>query len=117
MRLCRRSDAEHSVCNMYQILRPGKCIHSFGHSFQQITNAAQERLSPLSDQILCTERLHQLVNDLLDISRIESGRIELDVQVVSLAEIITKSANLVRNQFAERELTLDLELPPDLPPQ
>ena len=62
-----------------------------------------------------TERLHQLVNDLLDISRIESGRIELDVQVVSLAEILGKSASLVRNQFVQRGLTLDLDLPPDLP--
>jgi len=62
-----------------------------------------------------TKRLHQLVNDLLDVSRIESGRIELDVQVISLSEVLVNSANLLRNQFAQRGLTLDLDVPPDLP--
>jgi PAS domain S-box-containing protein len=62
-----------------------------------------------------TERLHELVNDLLDISRIESGRIELDVQVVSVPEIIGKVANFLQKQFDDRGLTLTQDVPSDLP--
>ncbi|HFD40400.1 MAG TPA: response regulator, partial [Anaerolineae bacterium] len=62
-----------------------------------------------------TERLHELVSDLLDISRIESGRADLDLQVVLLPEIIERVADSVRPKFEERDLTLTLDIPPDLP--
>lgn len=62
-----------------------------------------------------TERLHLLVSDLLDISRIESGRVELDLQVVSLPEVIEDAANSLRHEFEARGLTLILDVAPDLP--
>jgi len=61
------------------------------------------------------ERLHELVSDLLDISRIESGKAELDLQVVSLPEIIEQVAAAMRPEFDERGLTLTLDIPRDLP--
>jgi len=61
------------------------------------------------------ERLHDLVSDLLDISRIESGRIDLDVQVVSVPEIIRRVANNLRMEFSARNLTLTLDVPPRVP--
>jgi PAS domain S-box-containing protein len=62
-----------------------------------------------------TRRLHELVNDLLDISRIESGRIELNVQVVSLPKLIHQAAEFLQNQFDERGLYLKLNVPDDVP--
>ncbi|MCI0578563.1 MAG: response regulator [Chloroflexi bacterium] len=62
-----------------------------------------------------TDRLHELVRDLLDLSRIESGKIELEVQLVSMADLITTAASVVQKQFEERGLTLSLNVPPDLP--
>jgi len=61
------------------------------------------------------ERLHDLVSDLLDISRIESGRIDLDVQVVSVPEIIRRVADNLRMEFSARNLTLTLDVPPRVP--
>lgn len=60
-------------------------------------------------------RLHDLVSDLLDISRIESGGSELDVQVVSVARIVEHAADTLQNEFDERGLTLTLDISPDLP--
>jgi PAS domain S-box-containing protein len=62
-----------------------------------------------------TERLNEMVADLLDISRIESGKVELDVQVVSIPEIVERVAQSLRREFEDRGLTLTLALPPDLP--
>jgi PAS domain S-box-containing protein len=62
-----------------------------------------------------TERLNDMVADLLDISRIESGKVELDVQVVSVAEIVERVAQSLRCEFDDRNLTLTLALSPDLP--
>jgi signal transduction histidine kinase/CheY-like chemotaxis protein len=40
--------------------------------------------------------LHQLVDDLLDVSRIVSGRLRLDVQAVALGDVITAAVDTVR---------------------
>jgi PAS domain S-box-containing protein len=61
------------------------------------------------------ERLHQLVNDLLDMSRIESGKVELDIQVVSVPEVVSQVASSLQKEFERRNLTLALEIAPDLP--
>jgi PAS domain S-box-containing protein len=62
-----------------------------------------------------TERLSAMVADLLDLSRIESGKVELDVQVISLTAVIEKVASSLRHEFEERDLTLTLAVSPDLP--
>jgi PAS domain S-box-containing protein len=62
-----------------------------------------------------TERLSDMVGELLDLSRIESGRIELDVQVVSVPAVIGRVADSLRKSFQDRDLTLTLDIPPDLP--
>jgi DNA-binding response OmpR family regulator/two-component sensor histidine kinase len=61
------------------------------------------------------DRLNELVADLLDISRIESGRIELDVQVISIPEIVERVAQSLEREFEDRGLTLTLALEPGLP--
>jgi PAS domain S-box-containing protein len=61
------------------------------------------------------DRLYELVDGLLDVSRIESGRIELDVKLLSLAEIIDVVAMTLQKQFEERGLALKLEIEPNLP--
>jgi PAS domain S-box-containing protein len=61
------------------------------------------------------ERLHVLVSDLLEMSRIESGKIELDVQVVSLPEIVNRVTSSLQKEFDDRGLTLRVDVPPNLP--
>ena len=62
-----------------------------------------------------TDRLHGLVSDLLDISRMESGKMELDVQVVSLLQVLKQVSNSMRKEFQDRGLTLTVDVPPELP--
>ena len=58
-----------------------------------------------------TDRLVALINDLLDISRIESGKIELKREQLDLAQCIEATATTFRPQLAARHQTLRLELP------
>jgi PAS domain S-box-containing protein len=60
-------------------------------------------------------RLHGLVSDLLDLSRIESGRAELDLQVVVLPQIVEQVVDTLRYEFEVRDLALTIDVPPDLP--
>ncbi len=61
------------------------------------------------------ERLHDLVSDLLDISRIESGKVDLNVQVVSVPMLIQHVADSLRVEFDDRNLALTLDVPANLP--
>jgi len=64
------------------------------------------------------DRLNTLVSDLLDISRIEAGRITLNPQSVdlhSIAEDVVAEV-LHRSQNEEKPMALSLEAPKDLPP-
>jgi PAS domain S-box-containing protein len=58
------------------------------------------------------EHLTRLVDDLLDISRITRGRIELRRERVNLAEVVNRAADLVRPLIQERGHELTIILPP-----
>jgi PAS domain S-box-containing protein len=64
-----------------------------------------------------TERLNILVNDLLDVSRIESGRVTLSPQALDLREIAEDVIGdvLRRSQEENKPMALSLEAPKKLP--
>ena len=58
-----------------------------------------------------SKRLAALINDLLDISRIESGRIQMDQAPISLLEIVTQRIEEIRPQADEKSIQLVLTAP------
>ena len=59
-----------------------------------------------------TDRLTELVSDLLDMSRIEAGTLAINRKVCILADLIEQAAGRAQPAPGER---LEVELPPDLP--
>jgi signal transduction histidine kinase/CheY-like chemotaxis protein/PAS domain-containing protein len=57
------------------------------------------------------KHLTRLVDDLLDVSRIERGKIELTKRPVQLAEIVTKAVEIASPLFEERRQRLELNVP------
>jgi PAS domain S-box-containing protein len=62
-----------------------------------------------------SDRLSNLMDDLLDISRIEAGRITLDFVPLQLHEIIDEVLQNMRQQMEERRLALSVDVPAHLP--
>jgi signal transduction histidine kinase/ActR/RegA family two-component response regulator len=50
--------------------------------------------------------LHQLVNDLLDVSRVVSGRLRLDVQPVSLPDVVGAAIDAIRPAAHARDISV-----------
>jgi signal transduction histidine kinase len=61
------------------------------------------------------QHLLNLINDLLDVSKIEFGKVELCEETVDLASIIDSCMRLMRDRADQAGLELAAHTPPDLP--
>jgi signal transduction histidine kinase/DNA-binding response OmpR family regulator len=61
------------------------------------------------------DRLTALVNDFLDISRMETGRVKLKMESLDMIALVHTVADNFRGQMVEKELELVLDLPARLP--
>jgi signal transduction histidine kinase len=57
--------------------------------------------------------LLRLVNDVLNLSRIETGRLEYEITSVAVQEVVHELLPMVQPQLAAKRLTLQVELPAD----
>lgn len=62
------------------------------------------------------DRMARLVSDLTDISRIEAGHLHLETRALSLKDVVEEVMQSTQAQIAEKEQSLVLEIPSDLPP-
>jgi signal transduction histidine kinase len=60
-------------------------------------------------------RLQRLVQDLEELSRAEAGQIALEMQPVSLPDLLATAATRLQSQFDDKEVSLTLDIAPDLP--
>jgi PAS domain S-box-containing protein len=83
----------------------------------------EEKVGPLTEkqaELLVaaredSDRLHGILNNLLDISRIESGRVKMEFRAVSPREMAMEALESFRTAAHDQGVTLDVELPEDLP--
>jgi two-component system sensor histidine kinase ResE len=94
----------HSIWGFVKLLLAGKV---------QDENVRMEFLGIVDRE--CAH-LTALVGDFLDVSKIEAGRMEMRRELFSLDELVTKTVAAFKTVADERALTIDTDLPGDLPP-
>ncbi|MFA5287070.1 MAG: ATP-binding protein [Candidatus Omnitrophota bacterium] len=72
---------------------------------------AKERLEKINRH---SDELGHIVNNLLDISRIESGKMVMNLGKHSLKEIIGKTDDLLSGQLKENKITFSINIDPDI---
>ncbi len=55
-----------------------------------------------------------LINDILDLSKIEAGKLELDINPISLQHLCESTLSIIREMAQKKQITLKLELPQQL---
>lgn len=78
----------------------------------KIPNEVQERLSRIN---IHANELTKLIDNLLDISRIESGRVELKLEPLDLKRTIDFVCDLLAPQIKEKNIILQKTIPENLP--
>ncbi|MGE5553652.1 MAG: ATP-binding protein [Betaproteobacteria bacterium] len=69
----------------------------------------------LGNILTSARHLLALINDMLDLSRIEQGRMVLNLQAVVLADVAVAAQTMFSRQAEEAGLTLQVDVPSDLP--
>ncbi|MFA5096374.1 MAG: GAF domain-containing sensor histidine kinase, partial [Candidatus Omnitrophota bacterium] len=73
----------------------------------ELPKDVRERLEKINRH---SDELVHMVNDLLDIARIESGRVTMRMELCNLREIAEKAEDLLSGQLKERKLSLTIEI-------
>ena len=61
------------------------------------------------------ERMVALVSDLLDISRIESGRVQLDLRAIPIREVVMQVVGTLQGRAQNKNIALQVDVPETLP--
>ena len=70
---------------------------------------------PIQDVRTCGQLLLRLINDVLDLSKIEAGRMELSLTDYSVEEVVETARTSLRSLAAEKGLEFTAEVQPDVP--
>jgi signal transduction histidine kinase len=96
----------------HELRTPLNAILGFGQLLQ-LDDLSQEQSESVDHMVRGGRHLLGLINEVLDISRIETGSLALSVEVVDLLEVITETTDLIGPLAAEREITLEVPDPAD----
>jgi PAS domain S-box-containing protein len=102
-----RAKSEFLSRMSHELRTPLNAILGFGQLLQMDRNGDDDRESV--EQILKGGRhLLELINEVLDISRIEAGRLSLSQEPVQIGEAVTAVVELARPLAAERRIHLEV---------
>jgi signal transduction histidine kinase len=100
----------------HELRTPLTSIRSFTeilHDNPQLPAAERERF--LGIVIKETERLTRLISQVLDVSRLESGRVEWHESLLDMRQVIEETAASTSQLFKERNVRLERNLPGRVP--
>lgn len=104
----------------HELRTPLNAIVGFGEVLQETLIAStgpmdEKRKRYIANIITASRRLLDLINDLLDLAKIEAGRMELHINPVSAKDTAEGLVNLIRPLAEKREVKLVTKVPPNLP--
>jgi signal transduction histidine kinase len=100
----------------HELRTPLTSIRAFSEILHDHPDLSQEeRTRYLKIVVTESERLSRLINDVLDLAKIESGSAEWHVTEIDLREVIEDSVTAMGQIFSERGVKLDVEVPREVP--
>ena len=104
------------LANMsHEIRTPLTAIIGFGESLLDSDSTMSDRIESIHSIISNGTHLQQIINDILDISKIEADKLEIELIKVPLFELVTDIESLIKVQASERGLKTSIDFKFPLP--
>lgn len=101
----------------HELRTPLTSIRSFSEILHDTPDLDQaERQHFLSIVIRESERLTRLINQVLDLTKIETGRMDWQMSDVDLREVVDHAVASLRGLYDERGIALEVNVPAEAPP-
>lgn len=71
----------------------------------------EEQQEFLEESLKSAEHLHDLINDVLDIAKIEAGKFQLELSPVALADVFDQLQQSQKNSATSKNLTFEIQMP------
>lgn len=109
-----RSKTEFLATMSHELRTPLNAVLGFAELLETETfGPLNERQKRYTSNILTAGRhLLSLINDILDITKVESGRLEWEYGSLDVAQVFGSSVNLLREKAVQNQLKLSLEIEP-----
>ncbi len=113
-RLFQQSDLLSEV--VHELRTPLTSIRGYSKMLLLDENIGQRKKQEFAETIHREAvRLGQMINDFLDLARLESGRTYMAQKPVNMSEVISETLAILQPQAAEREISVPLQISEALP--
>ncbi len=99
----------------HELRTPLNAILGFSDLMSRDENSSASQKETLSIINRSGAHLLSMINDVLDISKIEAGRLEVDLQAIDLIALLQDIGNIAGVNASNRQLSFSLEMAPNLP--
>ena len=100
----------------HELRTPLNAIIGFSQLLQLEDNLDAQQADSVGEIHRAGEHLLALINDITDLSRIESGNIEVAADAVDLADVIEHAINLTRSLAAQKSIAVACNMPSEAAP-
>jgi protein-histidine pros-kinase len=115
MQQANRLKSEFLANMSHELRTPLNAIIGFAQLLFDGRVAAQERQQEFLGHILTSgQHLLQLVNDILDLSKVEAGKLEFRPELLHLASVVGEVISMLRSIAASKNISVSLEIEPSL---
>ena len=104
------------LANMsHEIRTPMNAVLGFAQLLQRDPSLSPQARNKVATILKSGEHLLSIINDILEMSRIEAGRVEMRPQIFDLSDLLDDLAVMFRLRAEEKGLAFSTEVAPDLP--
>lgn len=110
-----RAKSEFLANMSHELRTPLNGVIGYSQLLQRDRSLSAQQREALDAISKCGAHLLDLINDVLDLSKIEAGRIEIDQSATDLPQLITDLRYVVSEAASRKGLTLKTRIDPELP--
>jgi len=110
-----RAKSEFVATASHELRSPLTSIKGFVELLERSPDLSSRQREFVDIILRSTDRLVDLVNDLLDVARIEADRVELNRRPIDVGEEVREVAELMGPRVADKHQRLDVRVAPALP--